>query len=97
MEFAMEYGGPVAIRYPRGEAYRGLKEFCEPIVYGKGEMIFEEDGLALLAVGSMVSTAEHIREKMKAEGYHVTLANGRLSSLWILSWWTGWPGSMSLW
>ena len=77
MEFAMEYGGPVAIRYPRGEAYRGLKEFCEPIVYGKGEMIFEEDGLALLAVGSMVSTAEHIREKMKAEGYHVTLANGR--------------------
>ncbi len=77
MEFAMDYCGPVAIRYPRGEAYRGLKEFCEPIVYGRGEMIFEEDGLALLAVGSMVSTAEHIREKMKAEGYHVTLANGR--------------------
>ena len=77
MEFAMDYCGPVAIRYPRGEAYRGLKEFCEPILYGRGEMIFEEDGLALLAVGSMVSTAEHIREKMQAEGYHVTLANGR--------------------
>ena len=24
MEFAMDYCGPVAIRYPRGEAYRGL-------------------------------------------------------------------------
>lgn len=77
MEFAINFEGPIAIRYPRGEAYRGLKEFDEPIVYGKGEMIYEEDQIALLAVGSMVSTAEHIREKMKAEGYHVTLANGR--------------------
>ena len=77
LEFAMDYNGPIAIRYPRGEAYRGLREFSEPIVYGRGEMIYEEDGIALLAVGSMVSTAEHIREKMKAEGYRVTLANGR--------------------
>lgn len=77
MEFAINFEGPIAIRYPRGEAYRGLKEFDGPIVYGKGEMIYEEDQIALLAVGSMVSTAEHIREKMKAEGYHVTLANGR--------------------
>ena len=77
LEFAMDYNGPIAIRYPRGEAYRGLREFSEPIVYGRGEMIYEDDGIALLAVGSMVSTAEHIREKMKAEGYRVTLANGR--------------------
>lgn len=77
LEFAMNYDGPIAIRYPRGRAYRGLKEFAEPIVYGKGEVICEEDGLALLAVGSMVSTAEHIRDKMKAEGYRATLANAR--------------------
>ena len=61
----------------QGEAYRGLKEFNDPIVYGKGEMLYEESQIALLAVGSMVSTAEHIREKMKAEGYRVSLANGR--------------------
>ncbi len=77
MEFAFQYEGPIAIRYPRGEAYRGLRDFDSPIVYGRGEMIYEEDQIALLAVGSMVSTAEHIREKMKAEGYHVSLANGR--------------------
>ena len=77
MEFAIDFDGPIAIRYPRGEAYRGLREFDAPIAYGKGEMIYEEDQIALLAVGSMVSTAEHIREKMKAEGYHVSLANGR--------------------
>lgn len=77
LEFAMDYHGPIAIRYPRGEAYRGLREFNDPIVYGKGEMLYEESQIALLAVGSMVSTAEHIREKMKAEGYRVSLANGR--------------------
>ena len=33
--------------------------------------------IALLAIGSMVSTAEHIRDKLKSEGYKVTLANGR--------------------
>ncbi len=77
MEFAIDFDGPIAIRYPRGEAYRGFREFDAPIAYGKGEMIYEEDQIALLAVGSMVSTAEHIREKMKAEGYHVSLANGR--------------------
>lgn len=77
LEFAIHYDGPIALRYPRGQAYRGLKEFDTPVVYGKGEILFEEEGMALLAVGSMVSTGEHIRDKMKAEGYSCTLANGR--------------------
>ena len=77
LEFSMDYNRPLAIRYPRGEAYRGLRDFREPIVYGKGEMLYEEEGIALLAVGSMVSTAEHIRQKLKAEGRSCTLANGR--------------------
>ena len=77
LEFAVTYQGPMAIRYPRGEAYRGLKEFHQPIEYGRGEMIYQESDYALLAVGSMVSTAEHIREKWKAEGHACSLANGR--------------------
>lgn len=77
MEFAMDYNAPLAIRYPRGTAYRGLREFKQPIAYGKGEMLCEERDIALLAVGSMVSTAEHIREKLKDEGYACSLANGR--------------------
>ena len=77
LEFAVDYNGPIAIRYPRGQAYRGLKEFMNPIVYGQGEMLFEEQDIALLAVGSMVSTAEHIRDKLKARGFQCSLANGR--------------------
>lgn len=78
LEFAVtRFEGPIAVRYPRGQAYRGLKEFDSPIEYGKGEILYKGQEIALLAVGSMVSTAEHVREKLKEEGVDCTLANGR--------------------
>jgi len=77
LDFAMDYKAPFAIRYPRGTAYRGLKEFMQPIAYGKGEMIYEEENIALLAVGSMVSTGEHVWAKLKEEGVSCTLTNAR--------------------
>ena len=51
LEFAVDYNGPIAIRYPRGQAYRGLKEFMNPIVYGQGEMLFEEQDIASFGGG----------------------------------------------
>ena len=77
LDFAMDYNSPLAVRYPRGEAYRGLKEFRQPISYGVGEILYEEEDIALLAVGIMVSTGEHVRQKLKAEGYRCSLTNGR--------------------
>lgn len=77
LQFAVDYDGPMAIRYPRGQAYRGLKEFLDPIEYKRSEILFEEEEIALLAVGSMVSTAEHIRIKLKTMGRPCTLINGR--------------------
>ena len=77
IRFAVDYDGPVAVRYPRGEAYQGLKDFRKPIEYGKGEMLYEEKEIALLAAGSMVSTGEHVREKLKAAGHSCSLANLR--------------------
>lgn len=77
MKFAVKFGAPIAVRYPRGEAYDGLAEFREPIEYGKSEMIYEEDTIALMAVGSMVKTAVEVRERLKDMGYRVTLVNGR--------------------
>ncbi len=77
MKFAVKFGAPIAVRYPRGEAYDGLEEYREPIVYGKSEMIFEEKDIALIAVGSMVKTAVEVREILKEKGYNVSLVNGR--------------------
>ncbi len=77
LKFAVNYGGPIAIRYPRGEAYAGLKEFRAEMEYGKSEWIYEEKDIALVAVGSMVKTAEAVREQLKAEGFSCSLINAR--------------------
>lgn len=77
LKFAVNYGGPIAIRYPRGEAYAGLKDFRAEMEYGKSEWIYEEKDIALIAVGSMVKTAEAVREQLKAQGYSCSLINAR--------------------
>lgn len=77
LEFGVEFDGPMAVRYPRGQAYRGLEEFLAPVEYGKAEMLYEEKDIALFALGSMVSTGEHVREKLKNKGYSCTLVNAR--------------------
>lgn len=77
MKFAVSYPGPIAIRYPRGEAFDGFQNFRAPITYGKGEVIYDEAEIALLAVGSMVKTAQQVRTALKELGYACTLINMR--------------------
>lgn len=77
IKYSSNFNHPLAIRYPRGTAYDGLKEFNSPIEYGKSEIIYKEKDIALLAVGSMVEVAVEIREALKAKGYSVTLVNAR--------------------
>jgi 1-deoxy-D-xylulose-5-phosphate synthase len=79
LKFAVAFPAPIAVRYPRGEAYDGLYEFREPIVYGKSEWIYRESGIALVALGSMVKTAEALREQLKQNGYAVSLINARFA------------------
>ncbi len=77
IEYSRNFNHPLAIRYPRGTAYDGLKEFNSPIEYGKSEIIYKEKDIALLAVGSMVEVAIEIREALKEKGYSVSLVNAR--------------------
>ena len=77
LKFAVAYDGPIALRYPRGEAYDGLQEFRAPVVLGRSEAIYEEGEIALLAVGSMVKMAEKVRDILKETGYSCTLVNVR--------------------
>lgn len=65
IKFAVDYDGPIAVRYPRWEAYAGLKEFRAPICLGKSEVIHEGSRVALLAVGSMVKMAEEVQKQLK--------------------------------
>ena len=75
--FAYQYHGPIAIRYPRGSAYEGFKNMRPPIEYGKSELMFEGEKIALVAVGSMVQTAVQVREKLLDKGISATVVNAR--------------------
>lgn len=77
MKFAVKYDGPIAIRYPRGEAYDGLEEYREPVIKGHSEVIYEGKEIALLAVGSMVKTAVQVREMLLQDKIAPTLVNVR--------------------
>ncbi|MBO5208234.1 MAG: 1-deoxy-D-xylulose-5-phosphate synthase [Lachnospiraceae bacterium] len=77
IKFAVAFEAPIAIRYPRGEAFDGLKEYREPIEYGKSESLYEEEDIALFAVGSMVKVALDVRSKLKDMGYSCSLTNAR--------------------
>lgn len=77
MKFAYDFKGPIAIRYPRGTAFDGLQDRRMPIEMGKSEMLYEESGIALLAVGSMVPDAIQVRERLKETGKACTLVNAR--------------------
>ena len=79
IKYAVNFGTPVAVRYPRGEAYDGMKEYRAPISIGKCEWIYRESGIALFALGSMVKTAVAVRDALKAEGYPCSIINARFA------------------
>ena len=77
VRFCVDYDAPVALRYPRGTAYEGLKEFRAPIEYGKSELLYEEESIAILFVGHMSELAESVRTELKHMGYSCSLVNAR--------------------
>ncbi len=79
IKYAVAFQSPIAVRYPRGEAYDELREYRAPIEYGKGEWIYQESEIVLFALGSMVKTAVAVREELKARGYACSLINARFA------------------
>lgn len=79
LKYAIAYDAPIALRYPRGEAYDGLAQKREPIVYGKCEEIIAGEKVLLFALGSMVKTAVGVCEQLEKQGIHATLVNARFA------------------
>ena len=80
MKFAVEYDAPIAVRYPRGTAYDGLKEYRNPIELGKSEIIKKGSKIAFLALGSMVETAEEVVKRLEEQGVEATFVNARFAA-----------------
>ena len=77
LKYSTYYNGPLAIRYPRGEASESFKEYREPISYGKSEVIFKEKDIAIISCGTMIEEAYKAREILKSKGLHCSLINAR--------------------
>ncbi|MGN8885990.1 1-deoxy-D-xylulose-5-phosphate synthase [Blautia sp. HCP28S3_G10] len=79
LEFAVNFDGPCAIRYPRGSVCQSLKEFDAPVNYGKSEVLYRGRKTAILSLGSMTSVCEQVYKEMKNRGSDPTFVNVRFA------------------
>ena len=77
LEFAMNFDGPVAIRYPRGGEGNIKFDKCEDVNLGKAEIIKEGKDLSLIAIGKMVERAVEVAQILEKENIDVEVINAR--------------------
>ena len=78
LDFALSHAGPVAIRYPRdiADAFENT-DAAKPIIYGQSEAIHSGRGMALVSVGTMMSTALNVAEILREGGHNPSVYNAR--------------------
>jgi 1-deoxy-D-xylulose-5-phosphate synthase len=77
---AIDHAGPVALRYPRGEAAGvPLPETPDLIPIGTGEILREGRRVALLGYGSGVGRALEAADLLSERGIDVTVADARFA------------------
>lgn len=79
LKYAIAYDGPIALRYPRGEAYAGLQDYRAKIQWGVCEELCTGGRILLFALGSMVAAAEQVHELLLERGVESTLVNARFA------------------
>jgi 1-deoxy-D-xylulose-5-phosphate synthase len=80
LEFALGFNGPISLRYPRGSASEILKSARKVIEYGKSELVYKGEKIALLSVGAMADEVVGVYEKLLDDGYSPELINVRFVS-----------------
>ena len=77
LEFAVNLGKPVVIRYPRGgeDNYRFNSE--NQIELGKAELLKDGEDITIIAIGKMVARAMKIAEKLQKEDIKAAVINSR--------------------
>jgi 1-deoxy-D-xylulose-5-phosphate synthase len=80
LKTAVECGGPVSIRYPRGRGYGvPIDDIPVSLAVGKSEIVYDAENanLAIVAIGSTVYPAIAAAAKLKAEGINARVINAR--------------------
>ena len=73
-------GGPSAVRYPRGSGTGvDLPSEGDILTLGKGRILSHGQDIALLSLGTMLSVAEEVADRLADDGISVTLADARFA------------------
>jgi 1-deoxy-D-xylulose-5-phosphate synthase len=75
---AVEYPGPIALRYPRGQGVGvAFSPKLHRIPIGKAEVVREGEDLLILAIGSSVYPSLAAADELEKQGYQTTVVNAR--------------------
>ncbi|WP_338823282.1 1-deoxy-D-xylulose-5-phosphate synthase [Moorella humiferrea] len=88
---AIQYNGPAALRYPRGEGIGvPLTGPAQPLPIGRGEVLRQGKDVAILALGPLVYAALAAAEELAGRGIEAAVINPRfvkpLDADLILTW-----------
>ena len=72
--------GPIFCRYPRGEGVGvDIPNSLSNLEIGKGQIVHQGEGIAILSLGTRLSAALKARDRLKAEGCLITVADARFA------------------
>lgn len=77
LKFAVKHNGPIAIRFPRGNAYVMEQQDDVVISYGKSEIVSQGKDIAVIAVGNMFEETMKAYKLLKKDNIDITLINAR--------------------
>ncbi len=77
MDFAADFEGPIAMKYPRGKAFTGLEDCTQPVELGRSEVIFPGRKMVILSVGTMMEECLETVRLLREQGYDPGLVNVR--------------------
>jgi len=77
LEFSINLGSPVVIRYPRGGESEEKFDKHEDIKIGKAEILQEGKDLSIIGIGKTVASAMQLAQKLKEENIEAEVINSR--------------------
>lgn len=77
LEFAVNYKGPSAIRYPRGRIPEDSGTTPKDIAAGRGEIVRNGTDIGIIAAGSCVTNALKAAERLETSGISALVVNAR--------------------
>ena len=78
LKTAVEWSGPAAVRYPRGNGYGvPLDERLATLEIGRAEILESGEDVALIALGSMVAPAVEAARLLAQDGVDAAVVNAR--------------------